>query len=139
MTVFEITPEILQSLGQKDSVAFLRMLLWCEGARVGIGRNLIDVPSCVNVGDGGLDAVINNANPSSEDVIPQGFSGFQVKASDLIPSKCKKDLHQDKKILYPLQLKISRLMDQNGTYILVLFKDITSRQRRDRKEAIITY
>jgi len=79
---FELKAFDLENLGTDSVVDFFRNLLWGESSRVGIGRNLIDVPSCINVSDGGLDAVIENASPSSEEVIPSGISGYQIKATD---------------------------------------------------------
>src|SRR5215207_2442252 len=77
-------------------VRFFRKLLWAETSRVGISRHLIDVPDCINVGDGGLDAFIDHAQPYSEDIIPAGNTGFQIKSSDLKPQQCKNE-HQKKK------------------------------------------
>ena len=57
------------------------------------GRILMNVPQCINVGDGGIDALIENAAPSFDEVIPPGTSGFQIKSSDLSPNKCRLELH----------------------------------------------
>jgi hypothetical protein len=134
MSLYRLQSKDLKDLGPERAVDFFRRLLWAEALRVNIGRHLIDAPGCINVGDGGLDAVIENARPISEDVIPAGISGFQIKSSDLQPAECKKELYSNGN----LKPGIKRILDENGVYILVLFKDMTHEtMKRDRESAII--
>jgi hypothetical protein len=136
VTPFSITIQDITSLDATRAVEFVRRLLWSEAARVGIGKNLINVPDCINVGDGGIDALIRDANPSSEEVIPTGTSGFQIKSSDLIPMRCKRELHERSQLNQPLKPEIERLLDNNGTYILVLCADLTTAQVTARENAL---
>jgi len=136
MKVYGLQSNDLKNLGQDRAVDFFRRLLWNEGKRVGIGKNLIDVPDCINVGDGGLDSIVRDAVPSSDEIIPSGLSGFQIKSSDLPPGECKKELHQNRNLQSPIKPEIHRLLGNNGTYILVLFGDITLQMKRRREEAI---
>ena len=136
MHVYDLQSNDLKDLGPSRAVHFFRKLLWNEASRVGISRNLIDFPDCINVGDGGLDAVIKDVNPLFEDVIPYGTSGYQVKSSDLYPGDCKRELHQKKDLEKPLKPEIKRILDNNGTYILVLFAEIVVTRKRKREEAI---
>jgi len=136
MTPFSLSVNDLTNLGPDRAVDFFRRLLWAEAARVGIGRHLISVPECINVGDGGIDAVIENASPSSDDIIPQGTTGFQIKSSDLHPEGCKKELHQNGNLSHPIKPEIKRILDKDGTYVLVLFADITTQKKADRENAI---
>lgn len=133
---FSISTELITSLSPDRSVDFFRRLLWAEAGRVGIGKDLIHVPDCINIPDGGIDALIEDAAPSSQDIIPNGSSGFQVKLSNLKPSKCRKELHIGNKITRPIKPEIKRLLDTGGTYVLVLFADISVPMRRDRIKAI---
>jgi len=137
MNVYSLQSNDLKNLGPNRAIEFFRRLLWAEASRVGIGRNLIDVPDCINVGDGGLDAVIENATPASEEVIPSGLSGFQIKSSDLKPEDCRKELHQNKKLRNPLKPGIRRVLDSNGTYILVLFAEMPPETMKRRREKAI--
>jgi len=73
MNVYSLHSNDLKNLDPDRAVEFFRGLLWDEASRVSIGRQLIDVPDCINVGDGGLDAVIEDATPSSDEVIPSGL------------------------------------------------------------------
>lgn len=136
MSVYNLQADDLKNLGQYRAVELVRRLLWAESSRVGISRNLLEVPDCINVGDGGLDSVIEDAKPSSEDVIPSGPSGLQIKSSDLEPAECKKELHQHRSRQNPLKPEIKRLLDKDGIYILVLFADITYPMKRRREEAV---
>jgi len=136
MNVYELQSGDLENLGQYKAVELFRRILWAESARVGIGRNLLDVPDCINIGDGGLDAVIENATPLAEDIIPSGLSGFQIKSSDLPPADCKRELHQRESLQNPLKPETKQLLDNNGTYVLVIFADITVQMKRRREDAI---
>lgn len=136
MKVFELTEYDLGELNQDLAVRFFRMLLWAEASRVGISRYLIDVPSCINVGDGGLDAAIQDSYPLSQDVIPAGPVGFQIKSSDLGLSGCRKEIHKEEMMENPLKEEVKRLLDRNGTYVLVLFADIPVQMREKRITAL---
>jgi hypothetical protein len=135
-TPFSLQVSDLTNLGQDRAVEFLRRLLWAEATRVGIGRNLIEVPQCINVGDGGIDAFIKDAEPSKDEMIPQGTSGFQIKSSDLKPADCSNELHQKQDLNEPIKEEIKRIFDADGTYVLVLFASLTRLQRRKREDAV---
>jgi len=137
MEPFALQVGDLTNLGQARAVEFFRRLLWAEAAAVGIGRNLIDVPDCINVADGGIDAIIRTANPTRDDIIPQGLSGFQIKSSDLPPQNCKRELHQGEDLTKPVKPEVKRVLDSDGHYILVLFADITAQKKARREKAII--
>jgi len=124
----------LKDLGPDKAVDFFRRLLWAEALRVGIARHLIDAPDCINIGDGGLDAIIKDAEPVIEDFIPAGISGFQIKSSDLQPAECRQELHSGGN----LKPAIKRVLDANGVYVLVLFEEMPSEtMKRDRENAIL--
>jgi len=137
MNFFSLQDNDLKNLSPKHAVDFFRRLLWAEAARVGIGLHLINVPQCINEGDGGLDAFVENVSPSDEDVIPYGCSGYQIKASDLKPAECKNELHQGRDLTRDLKPGVKEILDQNGTYVLVLYADLTVPKVKNRKQAII--
>ena len=134
MSVYHLQSKDLKDLGPELAVDFFRRLLWAEDRRVNIGMHLIDAPNCINVGDGGLDAVISNAKPTSEDVIPTGDSGYQIKSSDLKPAECKKELYAGDS----LKPGIKRVLDSNGVYILVLFEEMPPETMKKEREKAIT-
>ena len=134
MSLYRLQSRDLKGLDSNKAVDFFRRLLWSEASRVHVGNHLIDAPDCINVGDGGLDAIILDAKPSSEELIPNGTSGFQIKSSDLSPSGCKKELKTAQGDLKPA---IRSLLEKNGTYILVLFEEMPPETlKREREKAI---
>jgi hypothetical protein len=135
-SLFTLLVNDLLGLGPDRAVEFFRRLLWAEAANVGVARNVIDVPQCINVGDGGIDAFIDNAKPLKDDLIPSGTSGFQIKSADLTPTDCKKELHQSGELDQPIKPEIKNLLDRDGTYILVLFADPVSAARKRRETAV---
>lgn len=134
---FEIADKNITGLNQIDALAFFRRLLWAEAAFTGVAQRLVCVPQCINTSDGGLDARIEESvHPSRDDIIPKGVSGFQIKATDLKPRKCKEEIC-DKSDPNSLAPEIRRLLEQGGTYVLVLFADITGTLRNRRQQALL--
>ncbi len=124
-TGFTVEPNAFTSLTPERAVDLFRQLLWAEADRVGVGRHLINAPDCINVGDGGVDAYIDEANPSNDDVIPQGASVFQVKATDLEPAACKRELHTRDDLQSPMKGELNVRLQQGATYVLATSKNGT--------------
>ena len=133
---FTVGPSAFVDQSPERAVDLFRRLLWAEAGRVGAGRNLIDVPDCINVGDGGVDAYIDNANPSNDDVIPQGSSVFQVKSADLQPRACRQELYVGGNLNGLLKPELEIRLKQGATYVLVLLADIPDALVRKRREAV---
>ena len=135
-TGFTVEPSAFVGLSSGLAVARFRQLLWAEAGRVGVGRHLINVPDCINVGDGGVDAFIDDADPSEDDVIPRGASVFQIKATDLGPIPCTRELHAREDLAQPLKSELSDRFQQGAAYVLVLMADITDARIKARRNAI---
>ena len=133
---FTVEPNVFVNLAPDRAVSLFRQLLWAEAGRVEIGRHLINVPDCINVGDGGVDAYIDDANPSDDDVIPDGSSVFQIKSSDLAPMACKRELHVAGDLNAPLKEELDLRLKHGAAYVLVLMADITDQLIRARRNAI---
>ena len=136
MSLLTIPINELLNLGQDRSVDFFRRLLWAESASLGIAKSLIDIPDCINVGDGGIDAYIKDASYSKSSFIPKGNSGYQIKSADLSPKDCKSELHEENDLTKPLKPEIKRTLENDGIYILVLFADLSKKQRTNRETAL---
>jgi hypothetical protein len=136
-TLFTLNKNDFKDLGADRAVELFRRLLWAEASRVGVGKYLINTPGCINVGDGGIDAYIENGHPTSDDVIPNGTTGFQIKSSDLTEKACAKELYIKNNLSKDLKPELKRILDSSGNYVLVLFADITSGAQEKRKQAII--
>ena len=124
-------------LSPDRAVSLFRQLLWAEAGRAGIGRHLINVPDCINVGDGGVDAYIDDAHPTDDDVIPEGSSVYQIKSSDLEPKACQRELHINGDLSKPLKDELVHRLEKGAAYILVLAADITDSKVRARRNAIL--
>lgn len=135
-TPFSLPVSAVTSLAPDLALEFFRRLLWAEAAQVGVGKHLIHVPQCINVGDGGIDAFIENATPTDDALIPRGTTGFQIKSSDLTPQVCKKELHVGQKLDKPLKPEVKKILDQAGSYVLVLFADIPNSKKIARETAV---
>lgn len=131
---FEVVDADLRSLGPENAVLFFRELVWAAAADVGVPRSSVHVPTRIHVGDGGLDAKIEDADPAREDFIPAGDSGYQVKSSGMSYSSWKDDVRGGD----GLQPRIERLLDDDGTYVLVVFEEMvgesSDRSDMDKRE-----
>jgi len=136
MTPFSLQVEDLTNIGPDRAVEFFRRLLWAEASRTGVGKHLIHVPQCINASDGGIDAHIEDASPSTDEVIPRGSSGFQIKSSDLSPSESRKELHLHGDVKKSIKPEIKRVLDRSGTYVLVLFADLTGEKKEEIEQAL---
>ena len=84
-----------------------------------------------------MDAYIDEVEPIYDDVIPEGSSAFQIKATDLGPTACRRELHVGDNLEGPLKSELDVRLQQGATYVLVLFADITDKQTRERRDAIV--
>jgi hypothetical protein len=76
----EVEVHDLQRLGPAEAVGLLRNLIWAEASRLGVAKNLINVPTSINVADGGIDGDIRDAVvPSADGIIKPGVTRYQVK------------------------------------------------------------
>jgi hypothetical protein len=137
MNPFTIDPKILNQLSAERAVDIFRRLLWAEAARVGVAQNLVSTPLCIYEPDGGIDAGIEvKVNPTCDDLIPQGISGFQIKSGDLPPKKCRAEVSRELNGRLVLKEEVERIISNDGTYVLVLFKELNIRTRRSRREEL---
>jgi hypothetical protein len=127
--VFAITNEQLGALDAESAVDRFRELLWAEATTLGIGKNLINVPSAINFADGGIDAEVRDAViEGGQGIIKPGTTRYQIKTGhfrliessriDEIlfrPSSLKKGATRE------LQPRIKSCFDKDGTLVIVLF------------------
>lgn len=130
---FELKDEEIRRLNSHEAVDFFRDLLWAEASETGVVQSAAHVPTRITVPDGGIDAKVEDADPSREDIIPSGISGFQIKSSDLQPNKCKKEVRDSDG---DLETRIETLLDQDGTYVLVIFEELVGVAKRSGKDSL---
>ena len=122
-TIFTVKNEDLARLSPVEAVDFFRELLWAEATSLGIGKNLINVPSAITVADGGIDAEIQNVQMSGGlGIIKEGSTRYQIKTGDFSISKdsyIKSILFRDNS--NELKPKVKSCLDIDGTLVIVLF------------------
>lgn len=122
-TIFTVRNEDLERLNSKEAVDFFRELLWAEATTLGIGKNLINVPSAITVADGGIDAEIRDVEiQGGQGIIKPGLTRYQIKTGKI---KISQD-HHIKEILFKegsedLRPMIKSCLDKDGTLVIVLF------------------
>jgi len=137
-TIFSVRNQDLERLSPQQAVDFFRELLWAEAARLGIGKNLIDVPSAITVADGGVDGKVQDVQISSgQGIIRQGLTCYQIKTGDLSPireSGIKSILFREGSD--ELRPRVKSCLDKDGTLVVVLFgwdnPDVTDNQCKDK-------
>ena len=122
-TIFTVKNEDLEHLNPQEAVDFFRELLWAEAAALGIGKNLINVPSAITVADGGIDAEVKNVSASGgQGIVKQGLTRYQIKTGNFSlsnESHIKSILFKDK--TNELKPIVKSCLDKDGTLIIVLF------------------
>ena len=122
-TIFTVKNEDLEHLNPQEAVDFFRELLWAEAAALGIGKNLINVPSAITVADGGIDAEVKNVSASGgQGIVKQGLTRYQIKTGNFSlsnESHIKSILFKDK--TNELKPRVKSCLDKDGTLIIVLF------------------
>lgn len=122
-TIFTVRNEDLGRLSPKEAVEFFHDLLLAEANTLGIGKNLINVPSAITVADGGIDAEVRDVSVSGEQgIIKQGLNRYQIKTGDFSPSQeryIREILFKDRST--ELKTRVKTCLDKDGRLIVVLF------------------
>ncbi len=132
LNLFTLTNDDLNRLNPIEAVKVFRRLLWAEATANGISKTLINVPSAINVADGGIDAEINNVEKDSDQgIIKKGFTRYQIKTGNFNINHdvnineilFKKQSIEEKKNNKPKELKhrIHSCLKKNGHLVIVLF------------------
>jgi len=122
-TIFTVKADDLARLSSQEAVNFFRELLWAEATALGIGINLINVPTAITVKDGGIDAEVRDVPIAGGlGIIKQGLTRYQIKTGKFSLGGTK----NIKEILFKegtteLKPQVKSCLDQDGTLIIVLF------------------
>ena len=122
-TIFTVKNEDLERLSPAEAVDLFRELLWAEATALGLGKNLINVPTAITVADGGIDAEVKNAQVvGGQGIIKQDLTRYQIKTGDFSPN----NEANVRSILFKegsdeLKPRVKSCLDKNGTLVLVLF------------------
>ncbi len=126
-TMFTVRVEDIKRLSDQQAVDFFRELLWAEATALGIGRNLINVPTAITVSDGGIDAEVRNVQSNincGQGIIKPDLTRYQIKTGPYslhVATNVQKLLYIPKSKNNELQPKIKSCLEQDGTFVIVLF------------------
>lgn len=137
-TGFELEDSIIENFGPQEAVDFFRDLLWATASEACSDRSDVHVPVSIFDPDEGIDAVTENAD-SNRGVIPEGKTGYQVKAGDLEPRKCRDEVldeDDEEEDEYVLKSMVQDIVADGGKYVLILCTDITEPKRRRRLDKL---
>src|SRR5437879_3263621 len=102
-TAFTVTPQRLSALSASDAVDVVRELIWAEASDMGIGKDLINIPTAITVADGGVDAEVDCVLPRvGQGLIRQGLTRYQIKTGDF---PLTSDANAKKLLFTPASLK----------------------------------
>lgn len=139
--IFTIRKDNLERLSDIQAVESFRDLLHAKARILDLSSNNINISGDIYVGDGGIDASVNNC-PIESDLIKKGRTSYQIKTGNtfnpLVHSKIKKELIEAKKGK-PIKLKseIENCLNTNGTYILVCFgREFNDQQKKEAESNI---
>jgi len=145
-SIFEISRNELNRLNAEEAVYLFRDLLWAEARKQGISIGKINIPTIINVADGGIDASVDeDVIDFQEGLIKKGKTAYQIKAVEeykpwqestiIYEIFNKKGLKESELYAFiqgenttstqRLELlgeSIKNCLDSDGTYILVAFK-----------------
>jgi hypothetical protein len=115
-------------LNAREAVDFFRELLWAEARTVALPTSKVHVSELIDTSDGGIDATVEGGLPESADLIKEGRTGYQIKASSAFKpwqqSAIKKELFGERSepTRENLGSGIRDCLDEGGAYILICFR-----------------
>ena len=134
--LLEIDEKILKNLDQQQAVDFFRDILWAEALNIGISQDLLHIPGCINVSDGGIDACLDNVSAPKESWIDSGTTGYQIKAGNLSKSECVKELYEGKDTKRSIKPLIKEILEKGGYYVIISYKSLSGTKIKERTDAI---
>jgi hypothetical protein len=146
-SIFTVTSQDLEKFNPAQAVEIFRDLIWAGARRIGVPLSQVHISSRINVPDGGVDARIDGSVDlvDSLGLIKAGVTAYQIKAGAFFAwqdSEIRKELfgeHQPTDREH-LGLSIRNCLDNNGTYILVCFRqDLVEKQRLESESLIRSY
>lgn len=144
----------IERLNDAQLTELLKRLLNLEAAQFFISPSAVSVSLNIHVSDGGQDGRIKwDDGPTRTDFVPNRFTVFQVKATKMDPSDCKKELFEGKRKgkgtpkKKQLKSKVKEVLECNGCYIIFCGREYVddnvtkkiSVMRQGLKEAGIEY
>lgn len=132
--MLEITGDHISRLNDTDLRTLVTKLCEAELSRFNLPLSGITAGGDQNAADGGLDVRVDiEQQPPCLDFIPRAKTGFQVKCSDLPPSKILPEMRPHRW----LRASISDLVHAQGAYVIVSSQGSTAdKALRARRQAM---
>ena len=118
--LFQVRSENLDHLGPDKSVELIRKLVWADATASGIGKAIVNIPTAITVGDGGIDGEVGEIEQDSKyKIIRKGITRYQIKSGKF--TLCESDIRS---ILFKnnsseLKERIKHCLDSKGTLVIV--------------------
>jgi beta-phosphoglucomutase-like phosphatase (HAD superfamily) len=130
---FDVKADDLVYVDAEQAVDLFRQLLVIEAIKAGIPITGVDVPSAINVADGGIDAEVDSllgtALPAG--LISQGLTRYQIKTGNFSAStetdirsllvRPKFATGKQQRTKDEIQPRVLSCFEKGGTFIVVLF------------------
>ncbi|MGG1218220.1 hypothetical protein ABE236_12275 [Priestia endophytica] len=130
MNYLQVESEDIKNLDDFELTKLLSLLLYNEADKFNLVKNSVSVALNITVADGGEDGHIKWENDIEKtDWIPSRYTLFQVKATDMAPGTCKKEVLTPENSLKP---RVEDVIKAKGTYILFHNRELNEQQIQTR-------
>ncbi|WP_298788899.1 hypothetical protein [uncultured Marinococcus sp.] len=130
MDFLEVTHNDIEKLSDQQLTELLSILLYFEAEEWGIPASAVGVALNINASDGGEDGRIKwEEGVERTSWLPNRFTLFQCKATDMPPSKCKEEILINEQELKPM---VRQVIEQEGAYILFHNHSLNEQQKQTR-------
>lgn len=131
--IFEVKPDHIESLSDKDLRALVGLLAEQEVVRAGYSTAGVTYGGHQNAKDGGIDVRVDLGSEAINGYVAQPQTGYQVKADDMPKASILKEMRPEG----ALRPAIRELGESGGAYIIVSSKgSVADRALTERKNAM---
>ena len=135
---FTVSPEDIKQCNPKQFVELIKRLSLMECYQYNIPQNAVHFSSEISANDGGQDGLVKwtqNQAPAYTNYFPSHYNCFQLKASSLPPSECKKEILDNQEQLKPA---LQKVIKNKGVYIICSTQSVSGVFLKAREEAVYT-
>ncbi|CAD6493123.1 MAG: hypothetical protein EMLJLAPB_00451 [Candidatus Argoarchaeum ethanivorans] len=129
--ILEVTPADVNRLSDIQLTDLLSRLLRMEAQKCGIPKSCISGSRNIKAADGGEDAHIKwSGGPEKTEWIPNRYTLFQCKATEMSSSKCKNEIVSDGE----LKPRVKNVFDNGGSYVLFFTQECNTKMKNEREK-----
>ena len=133
---FTISSEDIKKCNPKQFVELTKRLSLAECYQYNIPQSAVHFSQEVSAKDGGQDGLVNWSQisaPTHTNYFPSDYNCFQLKASSITPSECKKEIIDQQG---QLKSALQKMIKNKGAYILCSTQSVSGVYLTAREEAI---